>query len=421
MDNALPTTTTLTVGTNSTFNLNGFNQTLTGLASSGTGTRVVTNNGASPSTLTIAGGTGSFGGTIQDGTSTLALAVSGSGTAFTLTGANTYTGGTTINNGATVQISSSSNLGATSGTAVINAGTLQVTADVTTTRALALNSASSAIAVDANRTYTLNGSLGGTGTLNKTGAGRLVLNTPASTGYTGGTDVIAGVLELHAAVSGKTVVGTGATLDASFLPAGELNLNATQVIETSGLGTGTVLGSLNSAGIVSPGGDGKLGTLAVTGGTTLSNGASLKIEVAGPGSNDALHTPSLTLGNNVSLNLLVLGNYVATAGTLYVVADPTSVTNGLFANTSSTNYGSLFNAYTATPNETLSTIQTSDGQKFAVSYTGSSTQFEAAGGTDVVLMAVPEPSMTGTLLAGLGVLAGLQRFRSRSRRAAARG
>ena len=58
---------------------------------------------------------------------------------------------------------------------------------------------------------------------------------------------------------------------------------------------------------------------------------------------------------------------------------------------------------------------------FAVSYTGSDTQFEAPGGTKLVLMAVPEPSVGGTLLAGVGLLAGLQRFRSRSRQTAARG
>jgi hypothetical protein len=108
-------------------------------------------------------------------------------------------------------------------------------------------------------------------------------------------------------------------------------------------------------------------------------------------------------------------------GTQFVVADPGAVTSGTFANFSLTNYGNLFDAYTATPNETLSTIQASNGQMFAVSYTGSDTQFEVAGGTSVVLMAVPEPSVAGTLLAGLGVLAGLQRFRSRSRRTVARG
>ena len=344
-----------------------------------------------------------------------AVVANGPGT-IALAAVNAYTGGTTINGG-TLQINAEGNLGDMGGAVAINGGTLQVSTGFSSTRALTLGSPTSAIAVDGSQTYTVNGTLSGPGTLNKTGAGRLVLSSAASTGYTGGTDVVAGVLEPHAALSGKVVVNAGATIDASGLPAGELNLNATQTIETSGSGAGNVMGSLTSAGIVSPGGDGNIGTLAVSGATTLSNGSALKIEVAGPGSNDLLHTTSLTLGSNVSLNLLVLGDYAPAPGSLYVIADPSSATMGAFANVGSTNYGSLFNAFTATPNETLTTLAADNGQMFAISYSGSSTQFEAMGGTSVVLMAVPEPSVGGTLLAGLGVLAGLQRFRSRSRKA----
>jgi autotransporter-associated beta strand protein len=333
---------------------------------------------------------------------------------------NSYTGGTTINGG-TLQVNSITTLGDLSGAVAINAGTLQATNTFATMRTFTLGSASSAVAVDAAQTLTLDGSLSGPGKLNKTGAGRLVLNSGASTAYTGGTDVVAGVLELHAGVSGNVAIGTDATLDATGLPAGELNLNATQVIETTGSGTGTVLGSLTTAGTVSPGGDLNTGTLAASGGTKLSDGASLKIDIAGPGANDLLHTPTVTLGNNVTLNLSVLGDYVHTLGTLYVIADTGSVTTGVFANTSLSNFGSLMDPYTTTPNETFTTVEANNGLLFAVSYTGSATEFEAAGGTNLVLMAVPEPSMAGTLLAGLGVLAGLQRFRSRTRKSAVRG
>ena len=59
-------------------------------------------------------------------------------------------------------------------------------------------------------------------------------------------------------------------------------------------------------------------------------------------------------------------------------------------------------------------VQASDGEYFAVSYTGENGQFNVAGGNDVMLMAVPEPSAVGSLLVGLASLAGLQRFRRRA-------
>jgi fibronectin-binding autotransporter adhesin len=63
---------------------------------------IVTNNGATASTLTIGGSFGSpgdvFGGSIRDGTSVTSLTKIGSGEQ-TLVGTNTYTGTTTINDG----------------------------------------------------------------------------------------------------------------------------------------------------------------------------------------------------------------------------------------------------------------------------------------------------------------------------------
>jgi autotransporter-associated beta strand protein len=93
-----------------TFNVNGLSLTVAGLGYNGNtydgtlGTGIITNNGASAATITLAtqaGGTISqnysavFGGLIKDGSSSLALSFLGSGTQMIATN-NTYSGGTTI-------------------------------------------------------------------------------------------------------------------------------------------------------------------------------------------------------------------------------------------------------------------------------------------------------------------------------------
>ncbi len=96
---ALSPKSAFTVNSNSTLNLNGFNNTIGSL--SGTGT--VLNNGETAATLTVGNDNTSttFGGVLKNGTSVLALTKIGTGT-LTLTGANTYTGTTTVNNGALI-------------------------------------------------------------------------------------------------------------------------------------------------------------------------------------------------------------------------------------------------------------------------------------------------------------------------------
>jgi autotransporter-associated beta strand protein len=108
IDNAVPSTSSIvTLGeaahnSSGTYDLNGFNQTLTGLATAGTGAQVVTNGGASgTSTLTITGAS-TFGGVIQDGsTANVALTKSTTGI-LTLAGASTYTGETAVTSGTLV-------------------------------------------------------------------------------------------------------------------------------------------------------------------------------------------------------------------------------------------------------------------------------------------------------------------------------
>jgi autotransporter-associated beta strand protein len=86
---------------NITWNLNGFNETLNGLSTSGNGAAcVILNNGASSSTLTIGDNdqSGTFAGSIQDGTASVALTKIGGGQEI-FSGPNSYTGPTTISGG----------------------------------------------------------------------------------------------------------------------------------------------------------------------------------------------------------------------------------------------------------------------------------------------------------------------------------
>jgi fibronectin-binding autotransporter adhesin len=112
--NAIPDSSAVTVSSGARLSLSytsGGNETIGSL--SGTGT--VDNNGGGTNTLTVGsgGGSGSFGGSIQNGGGNISLAKTGTGTQ-TLTGTNTYTGSTTVNQG-TISLTGSAVLGGASG------------------------------------------------------------------------------------------------------------------------------------------------------------------------------------------------------------------------------------------------------------------------------------------------------------------
>ena len=126
VDNALPVSTVLTVGgagdgfVVNRYDLNGYDQTIAGLSSAGTGNNLVTNGSVGLKTLTINGSTNTTYAGIISGN--LALIRSGNG-AITLTQNNTYTGGTTINSG---KIVTTANTALGTGTVALNGGTLEV-------------------------------------------------------------------------------------------------------------------------------------------------------------------------------------------------------------------------------------------------------------------------------------------------------
>ncbi len=197
--------------------------------------------GSTASTIQIDSGVAyTIGGTVSDvdmshvGT----LNANGNGT-LALTGTNTYSGGTVISGGGIVQINNANGLGATTGTATINDGTLEATTSISTSRNFLLGANSSTIQVDgAASTYTISGAVNdgaGSGTLNKTGAGILVLT--ANNGYTGGTvigsNLVAGGL---VSISSDTAGARNLGPTTAIVPGSQFNNN---IVLTNGGGLAT--------------------------------------------------------------------------------------------------------------------------------------------------------------------------------------
>ncbi|MGO4700633.1 autotransporter-associated beta strand repeat-containing protein [Dyella sp. 2RAB6] len=189
-----------------------------------------------------------------------ALTKTGAGK-LTLSGNNSYTGGTIVNAGRVV-VSSDANLGDASGALTFNNATLENTAAFTSGRSVTLNSAGGSFQTDAD--LTLNGAIGGAGSLTKTGASTLVLG--ADNSYTGNTLIQAGTLQVGNGGTSGSVQGAVVNNDTlvfnrsdTFALAGQISGSGS--LEQQGSGT-TVLSGNNSYG----------GTTAVRAGGLFING-----------------------------------------------------------------------------------------------------------------------------------------------------
>ena len=321
--------------------LNGFNQTVTGLyfgMQSGHAA-VIQNQGSGLSVLTIAlaSGTNSstsslyFRDTGGGTTGSLALVKTGAGTLdFSNYATMGYSGGLTVNGGV-FAFSNGAALG--SGTITLGSGTLAVTSGSSVTSSNPTTLASNLGGIDTGSgTATFSGVISGTGALMKYGSGTLTLS--GSNTFSGdavvnaGTLILAGSQALAGSAFDTMSVGTlsfGALTAATF---GALKNSGSLVLSnTAGAAVALSLGGNNRsssyAGSLSgPGSLAKVGsgTLTLTGsqaytGLTSVNGGTLQI---GDGVTDASIASSSGIVNNASLawNLVASQSYaVAISGT----------------------------------------------------------------------------------------------------------
>lgn len=336
----------------------------TGLTKSGTGTLIVANTTLNDYT----GGTVINSGTVQIGTGgfnegslgsgpvtnngtlvfnrpddiTFANTISGTGRiiqqnfdTLTLSGNNSYTGGTIINSGV-VKITNSTSLGGTNGAVTVNAATLETSASttITTSRNVILGDAGSVIQVDTAGTYTINGIIGGNGSLNKTGAnnlGNLVLG--GSNTFTGSTVSVSGgtlTLANNNALGGATLVNVSSST-AGALGGTRIALSGGVVIsEAKTLSLPSTLDVVRSALVSASGTNTWAGTMLLNGNGNIAFGSSTNAPLIVSGTVDGNSTGStatLQLRGNTA-PVTVTGPILLTSGSLVVTDAITAIVDG---------------------------------------------------------------------------------------------
>ena len=196
-------------------------------------------------------------GEIDDGGGTPGVVeVSGGGSFNPTNAANGYSGGTIVTDDSTLSIADDHALGASTGDLTLGdattAGTLVVTATLSSTRDVTLEAGGGTIAPDAGVIGELGGDITGEGELTKTDDGMLVLT--GTNDYSGGTNVFGGVLQ-----------GTTTSLQ------GDITDNAILVFDQGS--TGTYAGDISGTGSLTKLGTGTVilaGTNDYSGGTNVS-------------------------------------------------------------------------------------------------------------------------------------------------------
>jgi autotransporter-associated beta strand protein len=202
-------------------------------------------------TLTVSGaGNTTIGGKITGAGLGSTLTKTGAGKLTLGNADNDFAGGITLNAG-TLSLSAAGNLGLPLGPLTINNGSkLEITGTGFGTAATTVAISGGAVAdvTSAGNTATFGGSVGGSGGLNKNGAGTLVL-AGADNGYTGTTNVAGGTLQIDGSVSGGGDVTIGA---ATFQVNGSLSSGAAIAVPagaTLGIGpAGNVARDVNVGG-----------------------------------------------------------------------------------------------------------------------------------------------------------------------------
>lgn len=340
--------------------------------------------GGSPAVIRVGDGSAASAGyvaTIDNVlTGTDGLAKNDAGT-LVLNGANTYTGQTVINGG-TLSVSDEHNLGAVANGVTLNGGALRITGTSynATDRALTLAGGGAVDIADASHTFAWNAAITGSGSLEKRGAGELLLT--GNNTYTGTTTITDGTLHVgnggtQGAIGGDIVdhgvllldrsddvtyagalSGEGAfrklgggvlhlTGDSSaFTGATDFTAGTLQLDGKLGgdltMASGSVLTGTGAAGSatlmsgaeISPGGQGVPATLAFTGDLTLSAGTRYTLDVTAAGQSDRLDVAGhATLGGG---NVVSLGaGSPWSASTVYTILSAAGGVSGTFGGVTS--------------------------------------------------------------------------------------
>ncbi len=235
----------------------------------------------------------------------------GEGT-LVLSGINTYAGGTTLSAG-TVSISSDANLGAGAGNLNFNGGTLQSTADITSSRNVVM-AGNATVDTQSASTIAMTGRLSGPGSLTKLGNGTLALNRANS--YQGGTNVQAGRLTVNATgalgsgavtVSGSESMLGFATIDATPVSAQALTIRNENGGSTSFLGhasAGTAMLINGTQGATT------FADQATADAATIVNNAGGNVDIR------ALTSTGISVGSLSGAGTVLLGNKSLTLGGL---------------------------------------------------------------------------------------------------------
>jgi len=295
------------------------------------------------------------------------------------------------------------------------------------------------VGLGANQTWTNNsanaltvaGSISGSGNLTTAGSG--TVNLSGSNTYTGNTTVSAGTMVVSGTINGSrnVTIGGGATAAAMNVSGtlGSVTAPAAVTIAASGIltGNGTVNGAItSSAGTLQPLGGDSNGLVVASGSVALSSGSTFGLLMANSNANNPTPgAPGLSDYSKLTLSTGVTANI---SGASLLTQDVGAI-----------NYGDLFTvilsgtAVTGTFNIAgassagLSTSYFTDasGQAWEINYkydlslgtTGNnvspSTFAAISNGTNVAVLAVPEPNSFAMLAASLGMALGLQRFRRR--------